>query len=207
MAHPNATYYRSSMVKVVNSAGGNTDRNEVNHDFAFNAAEGGYVASLAHNTLSPPSIPTMLCSKGYHRLICGFNRYAFLSYGFRICQDAMNLNVILWQDLLSAVNTCTKPDRNLGTMFNLNKQPESLHTASKAKPVSAHSDIKSPTSYIFTILFILIFLLSNISSVECTPTPNKSLATIEVQPYRVFRYPSEWDPRHGRSRGGYLQGK
>ena len=149
------------------------------------AAEGGYVASLAQNTLSPLSILPMLCSKGYHRLICGFKRYAFLSYGFRICQDPMNLNVILYQDPLSVVNTCTKPDRSLGTMFNLNKQPESngsLHTASKTKPDSAHSHIKSPTSYSFVILFILILLLSMIPSVECSPTPNESLATIEVQP-------------------------
>ena len=46
-----------------------------------------------------------------------------------------------------------------------------------------------------------------IPSVECSPSPNESLVTIEVQPYHVFRYPSEWDPRHGRSKGGYLQGK
>ena len=43
------------MVKVVNTAGGNTGSNEVKDDSAFNAAEGGYGASLAHNALSPPS--------------------------------------------------------------------------------------------------------------------------------------------------------
>ena len=59
----------SSMVKFVNTAGGNTGSNEVKDDFAFNAAECGYVASLAHNALSPPSTPPMLCSKGYHRRI------------------------------------------------------------------------------------------------------------------------------------------
>ena len=39
-------------------------------------------------------------------------------------------------------------------------------------------------------------------------TSKMATSPIEVKPHHLFRYPSEWDPRHqGRTKGGYLEGR